>query len=283
MSIIPTLLILISAVLVAGVGVLMKRSKDKLVFRAVLSVSSAAIVLPAVIATPTPTGMIWVYLVAGAIAHFAYQLAYISAFERGDMSLVFPLMRGSAPAIAGIFAFGILGESLSGREVAGLVLIVLAIMAFTWPSGRTEALPIMGVILALLTGGLIALYSVVDAAGIRFSKQELGQGWTYIAWFFLLDGIGVPVLAYMWRRETIWTSAMAELKTAFPAGALSLFSFGLALFAFSMAPVAPMLVLRETSVLFGAVFAAYFLREPFGLQRTGLAVVIFAGLLLMQT
>lgn len=129
----PVALMLISAVLHAVIGVLLKQADDKLSFRTVLAIISALIVLPFAFIVPLLPAQAWVWLIIGTGLHFIYQLSQISAFERGDMSLVYPVMRGSAPALAAIFAFFILGETLGSLEIAGLLIAVAALIGFGWP------------------------------------------------------------------------------------------------------------------------------------------------------
>ena len=66
--------------------------------------------------------------------HLTYQLTMVGAFNRGDLSLVYPIMRGGAPAFAAIFAFLISGESLSLIQTLGLAISVCALAAFGWPN-----------------------------------------------------------------------------------------------------------------------------------------------------
>ena len=129
---------------------------------------------------------------------------------------------------------------------------------------------------------MIALYSVVDAASMRVSKEILQQGWTYIVWFFLMDILALPLFVAWRRRHNFVAAFKPELKYGSLSGILSVAGFGLALYAFSIAPIAKMSAIRETSVVFGAVFAVYFLKESFGPQRIFLAVLLAFGLCLMQ-
>ncbi|NNE58253.1 MAG: EamA family transporter [Hellea sp.] len=261
----------------------MKRSDDKLVLRAALSVSSALFVIPFAFIVPLPTANVWPFLIGGAVVHLIYQIFYVAAFQRGDMSLVYPIMRGIAPAIAAVFAFVFLSETLNFIEVLGLLITVSALIAFGWPSDETDRLQNMAILMAVLCGTMIALYSVVDAAGMRLSKSVLNQGWTYIVWFFLLDCLGMPVLVAMRRRGALIAAVKPQIPAGLLAGLLSLISFGLALYAFSLAPVAKMSAMREVSVVFGALFAATFLKEPFGRRRVILAIILASGLFLMQS
>lgn len=278
----PASLMLISAIIHAAIGVGLKRSDDKLAFRAVLSVTSAALVLPFAFILPLPTAPLWPYLLLGAVVHFIYQVSQISAFDRADMSIVYPVMRGISPVLAGLFAYIALDETLTPLALCGLILSAGVLIAFGWPDkirpqGFSAAIGFAG-----LCGVMIALYSVVDGAGMRLSRIEIGQVWTYLVWFFLLDCILITALTLARRRDRLRATFRAQKRWGSLAGAASLATFGLALYAFSLAPIAPMSAMRETSVVFGAIFAALILKEPFGQRRIALALLLCAGLILMQ-
>ena len=129
-------LIIISAISHALVGVLLKRSNDKLVLRIVLGATSAAASLPFIFILPALPPEVWLVLALGISLHIIYQIAQASAFTRGDMSLVYPIMRGFAPALTAVFALFVLNESLSNVELGGLAIVVAALVGFGWP-GRT--------------------------------------------------------------------------------------------------------------------------------------------------
>lgn len=278
----PAALMLASAMIHAVIGVILKRSDDKLILRALIGGAAILIVLPLAFIVPLPARAAWPYLALGAALHFIYQLSQIAAFHRGDMSLVYPVMRGIAPALAALFAYLILSEPLSGIEAIGLMIAVIALIGFGWPA-KTRA-PHWGSAMgfALLCGMMIALYSVIDAGGMRISREAAGQVWSYMVWFFLLDGIGMLVLCGFLRRGRLARDMKAQMGWGVIAGILSLLTFGMALYAFSIAPIAQMSAMRETSVVFGAILAALLLGEPFGGRRIALACLLASGLVLMQ-
>ena len=281
-----TLFMLTSAIIHAAIGIILKTSTDKLTFRAVLAVTSALLVFPLIWAVEFPPREALGFLAAGAAIHFFYQLSQISAFERGDMSLVYPIMRGASPALAAIFACLVLGETLGPISLIGLFLSAGALIGFGWPkkvhsnAQRNGAREAVG--FALLCAVMIALYSVIDAAGMRAARTELGQVWSYMVWFFVLDCVLITPLAIYRRRRNLKHAIARELKWGAIAGVFSLLTFGLALYAFSIAPVAQMSAVRETSVVFGAIFAAKVLKEPLGMRRIVLACVLVTGLILLQ-
>lgn len=273
------ILILISAVSHALVGALMKRSDDKLMLRGILGATSFVIALPIALTLPLPPWEVWQIMIIGVGVHFIYQFAQAAAFTKGDMSVVYPIMRGFAPALAALFAFLFLKESLTPIEIFGLSIVVAALVGFGWPQkikieGAKAALAF-----ALFCGLLTAVYTVIDAYGMRLAPHKFA----FIAWFFVLEGFGITVMISLIKREGLKARVAKDLKGGIMAGLLGLITYTTALYAFSIAPIAGMAALRETSVIFGAILAALWLKESFGLKRIILAIILAFGLILMHT
>jgi drug/metabolite transporter (DMT)-like permease len=115
-----------SAVTLAGANTFVKAAKDILGGRAVMSLTSAILAVPAAFFTPLPNLQTWMILALSLPAHWLYQTALVRALSRGDLSLVFPVMRGSAPLLTAIAASLALGEHLSPLAIAGLTIASLA-------------------------------------------------------------------------------------------------------------------------------------------------------------
>jgi drug/metabolite transporter (DMT)-like permease len=275
------LLGLFSAVTLAAANMSVKMGSDILVARAVLSVSAALLVLPAAWFVPLPDRPTWMALAMAAPAHLFYQLCLVRALQRGDLSLVFPVMRGAAPLLTAAAAFMLLGEALEPLAWAGLILATAAIFAF--------AAPPRGVLLrhhpdrqvlgwALATAAGIALYNVADARGVRLAPDPF----SYIVWIFLLDAVGIAALALLRRRRQLVGAVREKWRFGVAAGILSILSYGAAIYAFSLIETAKVSALRETSVVFAALMGALFLKEGFGSRRILAALALAAGLVLMQ-
>ena len=176
----------------------MKRSHNKLVLRGILGATSFIIALPFALSLPFPPINVLQIMMAGVAVHFIYQFIQAAAFTKGDMSIIYPIMRGFAPALAALFAFFFLTETLTAIEVIGLGIVVAALVGFGWPqkikiSGSGTAL-----ILALLCGLLTAIYTVIDAYGMRLASHRFA----FIAWFFVFEGLGISLMvSYIKRRE----------------------------------------------------------------------------------
>ena len=272
-------LILISAVSHALVGALMKRSNDKLMLRGILGATSFIIALPIALTLPLPPWEVWQIMILGVSVHFIYQFAQAAAFTKGDMSVVYPIMRGFAPALAAFFAFLFLKEGLTLIEVLGLAIVVTALIGFGWPQkikidGAKSAL-----LFALFCGLLTAIYTVIDAYGMRLAPHKFA----FIAWFFVMEGFGISVMVGVLKRENLKERIALDLKGGIMAGLLGLITYTTALYAFAIAPIAGLAALRETSVIFGAILAALWLKESFGLRRVILAIILAMGLILMHT
>jgi len=275
-------LILISALFHALVGAVMKRASDKLVLRGILGATTAIISLPFALFLPSPPAAVWAVLLTGVSVHFIYHIAQAAAFTRGDMSVVYPVMRGFAPALAALFAYFYLKETLSVQSMAGLVIVAAALIGFGWPyhikrlAGPRKTAGALG--FALLCGLLTAIYTVIDAYGIRLAPHKQA----FIAWFFLIEGIGISLIVSFMRRDGLKTKIARDWRGGVIAGILGLITYTSALYAFALAPIAPMAALRETSVVFGAVLAAVWLKEDFGIRRVILSIILAGGLILMQ-
>jgi drug/metabolite transporter (DMT)-like permease len=271
-----------SAVTLAGANTFVKAAKDILGGRAVMAITSALLALPIAFFVPLPEPQTWTILALSLPAHWLYQTALVRALSRGDLSLVFPVMRGSAPLLTAIFAALALGEHLSTLSIAGLVIASLATVIFALPEknfGGSHAVRNSALLWAIATGACVAIYNVIDAQGVRSGSSQ----WSFIVWLFLLDWIGINAIALLTRgRQQFMTSARAALWPGMGAGACSLASFSMALYGFSIAPVAYMSAMRETAVVFAALMGWWFLREGFGLRRTFAAIILAGGLSLLQ-
>jgi drug/metabolite transporter (DMT)-like permease len=262
------LMILASGAAHAIVNAILKSGHDKMSSRALIDGFSALLVLPALFFLPLPRGA-WGWLCGSWVTHLAYLFCLIKAFETADMSAVYPVMRGTAPVLASTVAVAFFNAPISGAVVAGvgLVSIGTVLIGLRQPANR------QAVLWALATGATIATYTVIDAQGVRAAPSAP----SYIAWVFLTLGGGIGLLFAVWRGPVFILSARAQWKPGLVAGALSILTYGLALWAYRLGDVPRLAALRETSILFGVVIAAVFLRERIAGVRAVGAVTIAAG------
>lgn len=271
-----------SALTLAGANTFVKASKDILAGRSVMTLTSAVLALPFAFFVPLPNAATWAVLALSIPAHWVYQAALVRALSRGDLSLVFPVMRGSAPLLTALFAAIFLHERLSALSLFGLFVASLATLIFALPEktfGGARAVRNSALMWAGLTGAMVAVYNVIDARGTRISPNPF----SFTVWLFLLDWIGVNTVTFLTRGPRAYGGMLhSTWRTGTGAGSLSLLSFGAALYGFSIAPVAYISAMRETAVVFAALMGWFFLREGFGARRTLAAVILAGGLSLLQ-
>jgi drug/metabolite transporter (DMT)-like permease len=275
------LLGLVSAVSLAVVNTAVKMGGDILVGRAVLSASAALLLAPAAFLVPLPDQATWAALAATLPMHLIYQFCLVRAMTHGDLSLVFPVMRGLAPLLTAVAASLLLGQTLTPAGWAALAAATGAILMFAWPpAGATlrRHPDARALLWAAGTAVGVALYNSTDARGVRVAPSPL----TYIVWLFLLDWIGVTCAALLLRRRTLARAVAAQWRTAVFAGLLSILSFGSSLYAMSLIEAAKVSALRETSVVFAAAIGAFWLREGFGARRIAAATILAVALVALQ-
>jgi len=275
------LLGLLSAVSLAFANLAVKMGSDILVSRSIQSMSAAVLLMPVAFFVPAPDMATFHALAFAIPAHFLYQCFLIQSLGRGDLSLVFPVMRGASPLMTALVAGIALGEVLAPIEWAGLAIATGAVILFALPPGgtRLSAHPDKTALgWALATAAAIALYNTTDAWGVRSSPAPQ----TYIVWLFLFDWICVTVTAMLFRRGELVSTIRVKWRYGAAAGALSILSFGAAMFAFSFVATAKVSALRETAVVWAALMGTLWLREGFGTRRIIAALILGAGLILLQ-
>jgi drug/metabolite transporter (DMT)-like permease len=262
------LLMIASGSIHAMVNAIVKGGKDKMASRAMTDGSSAIILLPALLIVPLPHGA-WGWLAATAMVHALYLYSLIRAYQVSDFSAAYPVLRGTAPLVTAGVTLGLLGEHVSTLAVAGIALI--GVSMFVLAIGRHLSRAGFG--WAVLTGFTIAAYTVIDAAGVRAAPTPF----SYIAWMFVTMGLVIVGLFAILTRGTLFASMRQQWRPGAIAGALSILTYGLALYALSIGPTAPLAALRETGMVTALVIAVVFLKERVTPGRGAAVLGILAG------
>jgi drug/metabolite transporter (DMT)-like permease len=268
-----SLMIVASGAAHAAVNAVLKAGRDKLSGRALIDGFSALLVLPFVFFLPPPTGA-WGWLTASWAVHLVYLVCLVKAFESADMTVAYPVARGVAPALAAAGAVWLFGEPISARVAGGIGLVTVGVL--TVGLGRDGRARGLG--WAAATGVTIALYTVIDAQGVRASPTAA----SYIAWMFVFLGFGVAALFALWRGPAFVAAARSEWKPGLAAGALSIVTYGLALWAYRLGDTPRLAALRETSILFAVAIAVVFLKErPTWPRLLGVAGIAAGAMVLL--
>ena len=236
--------------------------------RAMTDGASAIILLPVLPFVPLPTGA-WGWLAASAAVHLIYLYAMMRAYAASDFSAVYPAMRGVAPLVTALVTIAVLGEATRPLALFGIILIGASLLGLVM--GRHLGSAALG--WALTTGATIALYTVIDAQGVRIAPSI----WSYIVWDFVLIGSLSVVMFSLLTRGEIFRAARTQWRPGVSAGALSVVTYGLALWAFSLGPTAPLAALRETGMVTALLLSVLFLGERVTLRRGAAVLGILAG------
>lgn len=271
-------LVLLAALFHASWNALVKTSGDRLVVLAMLNGFGAVIAIAALPFVEPPAPASWAYLGASILLHSGYYFFLIQAYRVGDLSHVYPLARGLSPLLVAGAAVIFAGEVLPPAALIGVALACLGIVSLSFDGGppwRHDSTPIF---YAMGTAAFIAAYTIVDGIGVRASGSVYG----YIAWLFALDAIPIVAAACVFRRREFRWTVRGEWKKGLSGGFMQLAAYGLVIWAMSLAAMAAVSALRETSVIFAAVIGTTLLKERFSRLRIGAAVLVAAGVVLIN-
>jgi drug/metabolite transporter (DMT)-like permease len=271
--------VLLAAACHAGWNAAIKRGLDPLVTTALISGGAAAVGLAMLPFVGLPAPEAWPWAVASVLIHLFYFAGLIESYRAGDMSQVYPIARGSAPLMTAVATTALLGERLGAFGWSGIVLLAAGVLLISLRGGRDLArLDRRAVGFALFTAVTICAYSVVDGLGAR----SAGNAFAYSVVLFVGIGPFMAVYALSRRGPVLFGMMRAHWATGLAGGALQFGSYAIAIWAMTLAPIAIVAALRETSVLFGAIIAVVVLKEPLRANRVVAALLIVAGLVLLR-
>ncbi|WP_293458878.1 EamA family transporter [Phenylobacterium sp.] len=270
---------LAAAMMHAGWNAVVRAGLDRFSSILLLSMTQSGLALLLLPFAPLPAPAAWPWVVGGSVLHTGYKLFLMRAYQHGDLTQVYPLARGAAPPLVALGGFLLFHERLtpSGWAAVALIAAGVALMAFRGGHGVSR-LPGKALAYALGTAVFVASYTLVDGQGVRIAATSMG----FVMWMFVGDGLIMLAYTFATRGPRAPLTVMAAWRTGLPAGALSLGSFWIALWAFSRAPVALVAALRETSVLFAMVIGVVFLKERAGRWRIAAGLCIGAGVMAMR-
>jgi drug/metabolite transporter (DMT)-like permease len=223
----------------------------------------------------------WGFVVLSGVLHIFYFIVLLRGYRRSDLTVVYPLARGSGPLLSSLAAVLFLGERISAIGVAGIAGVVGGVFLVAggpklWhkahdPVQRERVLK--GIRYGVLTGGFIAAYTVADSYAVKFLAMSP----------ILLDYFGnlvrMVLLAPVALKDRATTARMwrAQWKYALLVAAVSPVSYVLVLYAVQQAPISHVAPAREVSMLFAALIGGHLLREGDRLLRLLGALFIAAG------
>ncbi len=262
-------IVLFAAALHAVWNAIVKAGSDTLLMTILVATTAALVGVVTLPFLPPIAPAAWPYLAISAILEIAYYALIAGAYRNADMSRAYPLMRGTPPLLVAIVSSLALGMHLSPAGWIGVALVSAGLLSLTL-AGRGGERQRLG--FAMINALVIASYTLVDGFGVRASGSPIA----YTMWIFVLTGL--PLAAWgFWRRPDLVAYARRNWPLGMAGGFGTLISYGLVLWAMSVASIPVVAALRETSILFGTVIAAVVLREKVTPSRIVAVLIITAG------
>ncbi len=268
-----TLAVLGGALLHAAWNTLVKSSQDKELDTYAVAAGSGLLALFALPFLALPASASWPWLAASSAVHILYFLFLAGAYRHGELSYVYPIMRGGGPMIVAASGALVFAEILRPGEWIGVVLICGSILALA--SGTHDR---RATLFAGANAAVIGAYTLIDAQGARAS----GAAVSYALWFFAVMAVVILAIGGARRGTALPRYLARHWPRALAGGACSVGSYAIALWAMTLAPVALVAALRETSVIFAAVLAALVLKEKLTRRRLVATGAVLAGLVLLK-
>ncbi len=278
-------LAVMAAFLHAVFGALQKGRHDPWLSRGAIDAAYGLMAAPfALFVVPWPEPHMWPIFAGAFVIHTAYKLLQASAYTRGAYTVVYPVVRGTGPFFAVIGAWIVFGETFTPGQWIGVAVLLSGIFGLAgynlaYLTAERDTLG-SALALAVLTGMFVALYTTYDAYGIRATADPF----TFLAWFFMIDGLVMPPIAFLrWRSLIVRPAAGPLILRGIIGGLVAFASFGAIMLATRLDKVGQAAVLRETSTVFAALIGWLVLRETVGPRRIALIALIAIGAVLVET
>ncbi len=268
-----TAAVLGAALLHAGWNALLKGSSDKQLDTVAISVGAGIVGLAVSFFLPLPAPESWPWLAGSASVHILYFLFLAGAYRWGELSYAYPIMRGGGPMVVALTSALFFGESLAPGPALGAVLVCSGIVAFA--SGHADR---RATLFALGNAVVIGAYTIIDAKGARASGSPVA----YAMWFFVANAVAIYAYAGLRRGAEVPRYLLRYWPRMAIGALLTAGSYGIVLWAMTVAPVAIVAVLRETSVLFAAALGAIVFKEKFTRRRLVATGAVLCGLVALR-
>ena len=215
----------------------------------------------------------WPFIAASSVLELVYFWLLTTAYRRAEMSLVYPIARGTAPVIVLVVSVAALGVATSLAQAAGVALVGLGVVLVR---GLRTGARWSDVALALAVAVSIAGYTLVDKEGIRYADPI-----TYVT--LILIAPAIASVAFIYSRGGADRIRAAVGPATVASGIATVAAYALVLVALSMAPAASVAAVREVSVVIAVALGALLLKERVGPARVAGAVVVVLGVALIVT
>ena len=266
--------VLFAAILHATWNFLVKNTEDKYLSMGAVVLGHTPFALGALLYAPLPNMDSLPYLMAGALLHVGYQFFLMASYRTGDLSQVYPLARGVAPLIVAGVSVAFLGVELSWLEGAAIFIIGAGIMSLALVRRGDGMRNRHAAFLSIMTGCFIASYSIVDGLGAREAGTALG----FYGGLSVVNAVIFAGIARIRRPGLITAVVSKNKRLALAGGGASFMAYAMVIWAFTLAPIAMVTAVRETSIVFALLLGVVVLKERLDLVKVVATLMTLLGL-----
>ena len=271
-------IVLLAALLHASWNFMVKRTVDKHLSMTAVVLGHAPFALLALACSPLPDPAALPYILAGSLLHVGYQLFLLASYRAGDLTQVYPLARGAAPLIVAGVSMTLLGVRLSWLELSAVGTIAIGIMSLTLVRTSDGLHNGKAALLALSTGGFIASYSLVDGLGARIAGTAPG----FYGCLSLINALIFMAVMRVIRPGVVTKVVRRQWRLALIGGGASFAAYAMVTWAFTLAPIALVSALRETSIIFALLLGVLVLKERLDLLKVLATALTLLGVGLLR-
>jgi drug/metabolite transporter (DMT)-like permease len=218
------------------------------------------------------------YVLISAALHTGYQIFLMNAYRFGALSNIYPIARGLSPLLLTVMTLGSVQDELSRAEMIGIFLVAGSLISFGLAQYRFDKNGPLGMMLAIITGGFIALYTLADALGVRISASAL----TFYCLVELINSAMFTGYYLCFHRDVLKRLPRDGMKVLLVGGSTSFTAYVIVLWACLTLPVGLVSSLRETSVLIVMMLGVMFLKEKLTLPKLLTCITVVCGVALMR-
>ncbi len=266
--------VLLAALLHAAWNAMLHGNRDRFLSITWMAIAIGLVSIVVVLNTPAPAPAAWPYIVASGLVHIFYNVSLVRSYRRNDLACAYPIARGSSPLLVTVGAALFAQEAITPLQILGIVLVSGGIIAIAIDGRHVSR---AGIVAALTTGAIIAVYTVIDGIGVRLSG---GQAVSYTAWMFLFY-LFMPMLFIATRGfSAMWMplrSNPGAIASSLTGGLVSLAAYGIVIWALQSGAIGAVSALRETSVVFAVLIGRLFLGEAVSVKRWIACVIVAIG------
>lgn len=269
--------VLLAAVMHAGWNAIIKTGLSKQTSMFLLSVGHGLIGLAVAVTHPLPDREVWFWILGSGLIHMAYQLFLAYAYEQGDLSRVYPIARGAAPMAVLVVSVLFLADPLSRGELAGVLVLGFGIALMArgiFSNGENRRLLPFALGSAAATAG----YTLADGLGARASGAPLA----YVGWLMIASAVFYTPAVIALRGRGVLVASRRAWVLGMVAAAGSFGAYAIAVWAMTVAPIALVGALRETSILFALALGWAVFGERIDRGKLMAATLIVTGVVLTR-